>query len=120
MKNYIINNLLKKQLIRILVFSHLLSLLILTACTSSLGKKGEWNATYKTEFVSNCKAEIQKEESLLKIDSLTISKICDCVVSKAEKEFAPLKMEEKNALTQMKTISTDCARDILIEKLNKK
>lgn len=87
----------------------------LLSCTSSLGKKGEWNATYKQEFVSNCKAEIQKEKSLVKIDSLTILKICDCVASKAEKEFAPLKMEEEYSQTQMKVISTDCARGILMK-----
>lgn len=111
------NILLKKHLLVLIIPSFLF--VILFSCTNSLGKKGEWNATYKTEFVSNCKAEIQKEESLLKIDSLTISNICDCVASKAEKEFAPLKMEEKNAQTKMKTISTDCARDFLIENLNK-
>lgn len=89
------------------------------SCTNSLGKKGAWNTTYKQEFESNCKAEIQKEESLVKIDSLIVTKICDCIANKAEKEFAPLKMEEEKSQTQMKTISTDCARDILIESLNK-
>jgi hypothetical protein len=80
-----------------------------------LGKKGEWNATYKHQFVSNCKTEIQNQKTLVKLDSLIISNICNCVASKAEKEFAPLEMEEENSQTQMKTISTDCARDILIK-----
>ena len=105
-------NLLLKKYSR-LVFPCALSI-ILFACTNSLGKKGEWNATYQQEFRSNCKAEINKEKSLVKIDSLIISKICDCIALKAEKEFAPLEMEEDNSQTQMKTISTDCARDILI------
>lgn len=96
-----------------------LFLIFLASCTNNLGKKGAWNATYKQEFESNCKAEIQKEKSLLKIDSLTIYKICNCVAQKAETEFAPLEMEEENSQIQMKTISTDCARDILIENLNK-
>ncbi|PIY10777.1 MAG: hypothetical protein COZ18_05375 [Flexibacter sp. CG_4_10_14_3_um_filter_32_15] len=109
MKNY--------SLFILIILSSLLTFLF--SCTNSLGKKGAWNATYKQEFLSNCKAEIQKEESLVKIDSLTISKICDCVADKAEKAFAPLEMEEKKSQNQMKTISTDCARDILIENLNK-
>ena len=86
------------------------------SCTNSLGEKGKWNATYTEEFLSNCKAEIGKEESLLKIDSLTVSKICNCVVRKAEKEFAPLEMENEESRSKMKTISTDCARDILMKK----
>lgn len=115
MKNSVINTL-KKYLVP---FIYCAFFVILVSCTNGLGKKGEWNATYKAEFVSNCKAEINKEESLLKIDSLVIFKICDCVASKAEKAFEPLKMEDKNAQLQMKTISTDCARDILIENMNK-
>ncbi len=105
----------KKYLLFII---HCLLSIVLISC-NSLGKKGEWNATYKQEFVSNCKTEIKNEESLLKLDSITISKICNCVAKKAEKEFEPLKMEEESSQSQMKTISTDCARDILIENLNK-
>ena len=97
-----------------LVLIYSLLFITLISCTNTLGKKGEWNATYKQEFVSNCKTEINKEKSLVKIDSLIISKICECIALKAEQEFAPLKMEEENSQPQMKIISTDCARDILI------
>lgn len=99
----------------LLVFIYLSLFVSFISCTNSLGKKGEWNATYKQEFVSNCKAEINKEKSLIKIDSLIVFTICDCIAEKAEKEFAPLDMEEENSQPQMKIISTDCARDILIK-----
>ncbi len=98
----------------LLIYSLLFITLI--SCTNRLGKKGEWNATYKQQFVSNCKAEINKEKSLVKIDSLIVFNICNCIATKAEKEFAPLDMEEENSQPQMKIISTDCARDILIKK----
>lgn len=108
MKNYS----LKKYLLLLIYCS--LSI-ILIACSNSLGKKGEWNATYKQEFQSNCKAEMDKEKSLVKIDSIIILKICNCVTEKVEKEFKPLEMEDEESQTQMKIISTDCARDILLE-----
>lgn len=104
---------------KIIIVYFLLLSFILFSCTSSLGKKGEWTATYKEQFVSDCKIEIQSEQTLVQLDSLTISKICNCVAAKAEEKFAPLEMEQENAQEQMKTISTDCARDILIENLNK-
>ncbi len=110
------NTILKKTL---LLFVHFSLFILSVSCTNSLGKKGKWNEIYKQEFISNCKSEIRKEESLLKLDSLTISTICDCVAFEAEAEFAPLKMEEERSQSQMKIISTDCARDILMEKLNK-
>ncbi len=102
------------------LFVYFTFFVVLTSC-NNLGKKGEWNLEYKAKFESDCKVEIksENEKSLLKLDSLTISKICDCVASKAEKEFAPLDMEKENSQSQMKNISTDCARDILIENLNK-
>ena len=103
---------------KIIIFYFLLSI-TLFSCTSSLGKKGEWTAPYKSQFVSDCKMEIQSEQTLLQLDSLTISKICNCVAAKAEERFAPLEMEQEKSQEQMKTISTDCARDILIENLNK-
>ena len=68
----------------LLIYSLLFITLI--SCTNSLGKKGEWNATYKQEFVSNCKTEINKEKSLVKIDSLIVFNICSCIAEKAEKE----------------------------------
>ncbi len=108
MKNYLS----KKYLF---IFSYFLVIVFLVSCTNKLGTKENWNKTYKKEFIANCKAEIKNEESLLKIDSLTIANICGCIASKAEKEFEPLKMEEQDAQPQMKIISTDCAREILIK-----
>ena len=101
---------------RKIVIIHFILSIALFSCTNSLGKKGKWDATYKQEFLSNCKTEIQSEETLSKLDSVIVSKICNCVADRAEKEFAPLEMEEKEAQSQMKTISTDCARAILMEK----
>ncbi|AFM05508.1 hypothetical protein Fleli_3176 [Bernardetia litoralis DSM 6794] len=115
MKNGIITiTILKKYLLLI----YFLFISLLASCTSSLGKKGEWNATYRQEFVSNCKAETQAQKSLVKIDSITVSKICDCVAQKAEKEFAPLETEAVKSQTQIKNISTDCANEILMDILN--
>ena len=112
MKNYLS----KKHLLFLI---HSLLFFLLFSCTEGLGEKGKWNVAYKKEFLSSCKAEIQKEKSLIRIDTLTVFKICNCVANKAEKEFAPLEMEQENSQSQMKTISTDCARDMLIENLNK-
>ncbi len=108
-----------KKLVFIYCSLFIILSITLFSCTDNLGKKGKWNADYKQVFLSDCKTEIQKEKSLVKIDTLTISSICKCVADKAEKEFAPLKMEQESSQTQMKIISTDCARDILIENLNK-
>ncbi|WP_338763765.1 hypothetical protein WAF17_20380 [Bernardetia sp. ABR2-2B] len=120
MKNSI--NLLKRKLVekKSVLIIYFMFFIVLVSC-NSLGEKGEWKSEYKVAFKADCKAEINKEneKSVLKLDSLTISNICDCVAAKAEKEFAPLEMEEKKSQSQMKIISTDCARDILIENLNK-
>ncbi|MDX1904717.1 MAG: hypothetical protein SFU27_11210 [Thermonemataceae bacterium] len=75
------------------IFTFVVSLL---ACNQSKSQKGTWDENDKKSFALNCTEKYAKDEAI-KAANTNVKQLCDCMLEKAEKDYANPKSIDKDA-----------------------